>query len=70
MNKVAIKRMFLDPFMPHSHTYHLVHKDGRHEHLCNIEIKEHNKKILALIAEKKDDELKSKSTKELEKMLK
>jgi hypothetical protein len=34
------------------------------------EIKEHNKKILALIAEKKDDELKGKSTKELEKMLK
>ncbi len=34
------------------------------------EIKEHNKKILALIAEKKDDELKSKSTKDLEKMLK
>jgi hypothetical protein len=34
------------------------------------EIKEHNKKIIELIAEKKDESLKGKSIKELEKMLK
>jgi hypothetical protein len=34
-----------------------------------FEIKEHNKKIISLIADKKDDELKGKSVKELEKML-
>ncbi len=34
------------------------------------EIKEHNNKILALMAEKKDDALKGKSFKELEKLLK
>jgi hypothetical protein len=34
------------------------------------ENKEHNQKILALIKEKQDDELKGKSVKELEKMLK
>lgn len=34
------------------------------------ETKEHNQKILALIKEKKDDELKGKSIKELEKMIK
>lgn len=34
------------------------------------ENKEHNEKILTLISEKKDDELKDKSVKELEKMLK
>ena len=34
------------------------------------EVKEHNQKILALISEKKDDELKVKSVKELEKLLK
>jgi hypothetical protein len=34
-----------------------------------FEIKEHNKKIITLIADKKDDELKGKSVKELEKML-
>ena len=33
-------------------------------------IKEHNKKIIAMIAEKKDDSLKKKSVKELEAMLK
>lgn len=33
-------------------------------------VKEHNTKILTLISEKKDDELKGKSVKELEKMLK
>ena len=35
-----------------------------------LEIKEHNKKILKLIAEKKDDSLKGKSLKQLEAMLK
>lgn len=34
------------------------------------EVKEHNQKILALIAEKQEDELKGKSVKDLEKMLK
>jgi hypothetical protein len=34
------------------------------------EIKEHNKKIITLIAEKQDESLKGKSIKELEKMLK
>jgi len=34
------------------------------------EVKAHNQKILTLIAEKKDDELKGKSVEELEKMLK
>lgn len=34
------------------------------------DIKEHNQKLLALIAEKKDDELRGKSVAELEKMLK
>lgn len=34
------------------------------------DIKEHNQKILTLISEKKDDELKGKSVKELEKLLK
>lgn len=34
------------------------------------EVKEHNKKIMALIADKKDEDLKGKSVKELEGMLK
>lgn len=34
------------------------------------EVKEYNQKILGLIADKKDEELKGKSVKELEKMLK
>lgn len=34
------------------------------------EIKEHNQKVLTLIAEKQDEELKSKSVAELEKLLK
>jgi hypothetical protein len=35
-----------------------------------LETKEHNKKIITLISEKKDESLKGKSIKELEKMLK
>ncbi len=35
-----------------------------------LEVKEHNKKIIALISEKKDESLKGKSIKELEKLLK
>jgi len=35
-----------------------------------MEIKEHNKKIISLISEKKDESLKGKSIKQLEAMLK
>lgn len=49
----------------------LTSKVEEHQALTEAkEVKEHNEKILTLIADKKDESLKGKSVKELEKMLK
>lgn len=49
----------------------LTSKVEEHQALTEAkEVKEHNEKILTLIAEKKDESLKGKSVKELEKLLK
>ena len=37
-HQVTLKRMFRDPRMDHSHTYYLIHKDGRQEHLLNVSV--------------------------------
>ena len=49
---------------------YITRKAALEENVNNLKIKEYNKKILSLIAEKDDESLKSKTKEELEKLLK